>query len=115
MDSASDTSDPKRKEFEHKEVLLIVQVVRAKAALHRSEKHLVRAQLDETTALGNLHKCHVVEMQRRFNIAESQLGSIHNSIRRNRGTLCNGSLPKRCCQDSTSSIIINPEPGMHFH
>ena len=113
MDSASDTSNPKHEEFEHKEALLIVQVMRAKVALHQSEKHLAQAQLDGTTALGNLHKCCVVEMQRRFDIAESQLGSIHNSIQMNGGTLCNGSLPKCHNQDSTS--IINPEPGMHFH
>ncbi|KAF8433354.1 hypothetical protein L210DRAFT_3507106 [Boletus edulis BED1] len=105
-----DTSDPEREEFERQEALLVVKVARVQLAVRRSEKDLVRAQLDETTVLDTLHKCRLAEMERRFDMAESHLGSIRNSIRTNGGILCERSLHKHRRQDSTSSIIIDHDP-----
>ncbi|KAF8417607.1 hypothetical protein L210DRAFT_879263 [Boletus edulis BED1] len=107
----NDTSDPEREEFERQEALLVVEVARVQLAVRRSEKDLVRAQLDETAVLDTLHKCRLAEMERRFDMAESHLGSIRNSIRTNGGILCERSLHKHRRQDSTSSIIIDHDPG----
>ena len=72
-------------------------------------------QLDESTACGTLYKYCVVEMQRRFDMAESHVGSIHNFIRTNGGILCEGSLHKHHRrQGSISSINIDQDCGMCF-
>ena len=108
----SDASDPEREEFEHQEALLLVGVVRAQSAIRRYEKNLAQAQLDETMVLGTLYKCHITEMQRRFDMAESHLRSICNSIQMNGGILCEGSLllHKHRRQSSASSISIDHDP-----
>jgi len=108
----SDTSDPKHNNYKCKEALQLVEVARAQSAVCRYEKELAHAQLKHSAALSNLYRCHSWEMQRRFDIAESHLGSVRNSIQMNRGTLCKSSLPMCRHQDSTSSI--DQDTGMYF-
>lgn len=108
----TDASDPKREEFKHQEALLLLEVMRAKSAVCQSERNLAQMQLDESTTRGTLYKYRVAEMQRRFNMAESHIGSIRNSIQTNRGILCEGSLHKcHRCQASISSINIDQDSG----
>ena len=61
-------------------------------------------QLEHSFALSRLYRCHSQEMHRKCDITEFHLGSVHNSIQMNEGTLCMSFLSKHHHQDSTSSI-----------
>ncbi|KAI9574125.1 hypothetical protein HD554DRAFT_2044737 [Boletus coccyginus] len=78
--NTSNASNPKCKEFKHQEALLLFEVTRTDSAVCQSERNLAQMQLDKSTVCSTLYKYHVAGMQRRFNMAKSHVGSIHNSI-----------------------------------
>ncbi|KAG9313084.1 hypothetical protein JVU11DRAFT_6527 [Chiua virens] len=101
-------------EYQAQNAMLLLDVAQAKSTMRRCEMELAQAQLDESTALSRLYKCRVNKMKRMFNVTESHLGSICNSIRTNGGILCQSTLPKQHHQDSSSSRF-DSDSGMCHH
>ncbi|KAG9307891.1 hypothetical protein JVU11DRAFT_13041 [Chiua virens] len=110
----SDPPDVECDEYQAQNAMLLLDVARAKSTVRCCKMELAQAQLDKSAALGRLYKCHINEMKRMFNVAESHLGSVHNSIRTNGGILCQFTLPKWHRQDSPSSRF-DSNSGMCHH
>ena len=92
---------------------MFVEMARAQSAVQRLEKELAAAQVQESTIRLSFFKCRSREMERRSELAHTELGALWNSIRTSGGSLYKTSLPKRRRQDSIESIPAGTNKSMY--
>ncbi|KAF8424758.1 hypothetical protein L210DRAFT_3653417 [Boletus edulis BED1] len=103
--TTSDSED----DSERDEARLLLRIVRAQHHAHQLEQDVISAQLAENTAIGDLFKFWVEQVQKKLDATEYDLGYLRNEIRKSGISLAD--LPSACKRRrlSNENRGISPE------